>query len=270
MAHAPQIPNLLTSRANGPGRVRRGGFRGVGSGAEDGGEDPAAARARKDTIVQGTDTDANISRMSAVSVGYLDDPFAKEFATSNTQRRFPIINRGTFPSKNAHSPPLSPPNASSRPEPAYGIDIADHRVLQNQGPSSAHAPSTSSSKNSSTPPPPPGTRSSPSAPAPTPASSASHPSPTPPTSSTTSSTSPSTPPPKSPPSTTPPPSANSSATLYSIWRQIRNSMPRITISTPWICGRWIGSGCGDGVVVMEGGRGERANWDISTLRFQRC
>ena len=99
MAHAPQIPNLLTSRANGPGRVRRGGFRGVGSGAEDGGEDPAAARARKDKVVQGTDTDANVSRMSAVSVGYLDDPFAKDFATSNTQRRFPIINRGTFPSK---------------------------------------------------------------------------------------------------------------------------------------------------------------------------
>lgn len=107
MAHAPQIPNLLSSRANGPGRVRRGGFRGAGGGAEDGEEDPAAARARKDTIVQGTDTDANVSRMSAVSVGYLDDPFAKEFATSNTQRRFPIINRGTFPQKCQCSTPFT-------------------------------------------------------------------------------------------------------------------------------------------------------------------
>lgn len=96
MAHAPQIPNLLTSRASGPGRVRRGGFRGAGGGGENGTEDPAVARARKDKIVQGTDTDANISRMSAVSVGYLDDPFAKEFATANTQRRFPIINRGIY------------------------------------------------------------------------------------------------------------------------------------------------------------------------------
>jgi len=68
----------------------------VGGSGEDGEEDPEAATARKDKIVQGTDTDANVSRMSAVTVGYLDDPFAKEFATASTQRRFPIINRGTY------------------------------------------------------------------------------------------------------------------------------------------------------------------------------
>ncbi|MCJ1244896.1 hypothetical protein MMC30_002097 [Trapelia coarctata] len=96
MAHAPQIPNLLTSRAHTPGQVRRGGFRSAGVSGEDGEEDPEAARARKDKIVQGTDTDANVSRMSAVTVGYLDDPFAREFATASTQRRFPIINRGTY------------------------------------------------------------------------------------------------------------------------------------------------------------------------------
>ena len=95
MAHAPQIPHLLTSRAHAPGQVRRAGFRGVGGSVEHGEEDPEAARARKDKVVQGTDTDANVSRMSAVAVGYLDDPFAKEFATASTQRRFPIINRGT-------------------------------------------------------------------------------------------------------------------------------------------------------------------------------
>jgi [phosphatase 2A protein]-leucine-carboxy methyltransferase len=92
---APQIPNLLANRTNTPGRfmVRNRGGRGGSHGEVD--EDPEVVKARKDKIVQGTDTDANISRMSAVNAGYLHDPFAKEFATSSTQRRFPIINRGT-------------------------------------------------------------------------------------------------------------------------------------------------------------------------------
>ncbi|KAI9870501.1 MAG: hypothetical protein M1830_004150 [Pleopsidium flavum] len=37
----------------------------------------------------------DVSRMSAVDVGYLDDPFAKHFA-GEPRRRFPIINRGTY------------------------------------------------------------------------------------------------------------------------------------------------------------------------------
>lgn len=86
---APQIPNLDTLRnARGPGRGRgrgQGGSSGLGS---DGG------RAANDKIVQQTDQDASVSRLSAVDVGYLDDPFAKYFATGKEQRRFPIINRG--------------------------------------------------------------------------------------------------------------------------------------------------------------------------------
>lgn len=57
---------------------------------------------RKDDIVRGTDKDASVSRVSAVEVGYLEDPFAKLFLSSQRgggvagggTRRFPIINRG--------------------------------------------------------------------------------------------------------------------------------------------------------------------------------
>ena len=55
-------------------------------------------RASKDRIIQGTDQDASVSRLSAVEVGYLTDPFAKAFVPSENDRwvrRFPIINRGT-------------------------------------------------------------------------------------------------------------------------------------------------------------------------------
>lgn len=86
---APQIPNLNTLRnARGPGRGR-----GRGQGDLSGlnfEEDKGA----KDRIVQQTDQDASVSRLSAVEVGYLDDPFAKYFVSGEGQRRFPIINRG--------------------------------------------------------------------------------------------------------------------------------------------------------------------------------
>lgn len=89
---APQIPNLNTLRnARGPGRGRGRGQSltdiHIGRGSE---EDKLA----KDRIVQHTDQDASLSRLSAVEVGYLDDPFAKYFVSSEGQRRFPIINRG--------------------------------------------------------------------------------------------------------------------------------------------------------------------------------
>jgi [phosphatase 2A protein]-leucine-carboxy methyltransferase len=51
----------------------------------------------KDTIVQGTDNDASVSRLSAVELGYLDDPFARLLTAGeggSGTRRFPIINRG--------------------------------------------------------------------------------------------------------------------------------------------------------------------------------
>ena len=55
--------------------------------------------AAKDRIVQGTDNDASISRLSAVELGYLDDPFARVLTASNASltRRLPIINRGIAP-----------------------------------------------------------------------------------------------------------------------------------------------------------------------------
>lgn len=96
---AAHIPNLLTSRLPRlPGRGRAHGRWGGGlsNEEEEEEENPEITNARKDKIVQGTDVDANVSRMSAVEVGYLHDPYAKLFATPGGQRRFPIINRGPF------------------------------------------------------------------------------------------------------------------------------------------------------------------------------
>ena len=90
---APHIPNLLTSRnARGSG-VGRG--RGRGSHASSSETTAEERQQAKDRIIQATDGDASVSRLSAVEVGYLDDPFAKFFVAGNSaQRRFPIINRG--------------------------------------------------------------------------------------------------------------------------------------------------------------------------------
>ncbi|KAI4118456.1 MAG: hypothetical protein LQ345_001484 [Seirophora villosa] len=86
---APQIPNLNTLK-RGSGRPFGHGHGAPSSTSE---EDYAA----KDKIVQQTDQDASVSRLSAVELGYLDDPFAKLFVSGNgNQRRFPIINRGTY------------------------------------------------------------------------------------------------------------------------------------------------------------------------------
>ena len=82
---APQIPNLLNSLRNSRTSRGRGGrvLHGPGSSA--------------DVVIQQTDDDAAGSRMSAVEVGYLDDPYAR-FMTKPGQntRRMPIINRGTY------------------------------------------------------------------------------------------------------------------------------------------------------------------------------
>ncbi|KAI9737385.1 MAG: carboxy methyl transferase for protein phosphatase 2A [Cirrosporium novae-zelandiae] len=88
---APQIPNLNT--------LRRGGGQGRGrvrGGPSITGHNRGLSQNAKDEIVQKTDDDAALSRMSAVEVGYLDDPFARYFAAGYAQRRFPIINRGTY------------------------------------------------------------------------------------------------------------------------------------------------------------------------------
>lgn len=103
---APSIPNLLTLKKN--GKSATGAGRGAGRGRSTPLRDPLADsdaeastnsenlnRKQNDAIVQSTDTDANISRLSAVHAGYLQDPFAKDFTPQGeVPRRFPIINRG--------------------------------------------------------------------------------------------------------------------------------------------------------------------------------
>lgn len=85
--HIPNINTLCNSRLNGPGRGR--GLAGSSIGAVS-----YQDKAAKDKVIQQTDQDASVSRLSAVEVGYLDDSFAAIFAPSQSQRRFPIINRG--------------------------------------------------------------------------------------------------------------------------------------------------------------------------------
>ncbi|KAL4750685.1 leucine carboxyl methyltransferase 1 [Aspergillus terricola var. indicus] len=84
---APQIPNLNTLRRGGG----RGRFRARG------GHDSSSSSGHKDRVVQGTDNDASVSRLSAVELGYLEDPFARALTPMGQEmRRLPIINRGTY------------------------------------------------------------------------------------------------------------------------------------------------------------------------------
>ncbi|KAI0406845.1 leucine carboxyl methyltransferase [Xylaria palmicola] len=91
---APSIPNLLTLRGS------RGGSGARARGLGRGGARRSAAAApmpSHDAVIQGTDTDAAVSRMSAVDLGYLDDPCARFFVQAPAaMRRLPIINRGTY------------------------------------------------------------------------------------------------------------------------------------------------------------------------------
>ena len=83
---ASQIPNLNT--------LRRGRIRGPGANPPVG-DGHATRHSVKDRVVQGTDVDASVSRLSAVELGYLDDPYAANLTPpESATRRFPIINRG--------------------------------------------------------------------------------------------------------------------------------------------------------------------------------
>ncbi|APA06206.1 hypothetical protein SS1G_01313 [Sclerotinia sclerotiorum 1980 UF-70] len=87
---AQQIPNLLSLRGGTRSRGRGQGLR-----------DPLNPHSevssnRRDNAIQGTDTDAAVSRLSAVNLGYLEDPFARYFVNGSGTRRLPIINRGTY------------------------------------------------------------------------------------------------------------------------------------------------------------------------------
>ena len=89
---APQIPNLNTLRRGG-GRGRLRGRGGTGTGNDGHG----SLSSGKDRVVQGTDNDASVSRLSAVNLGYLDDPFARALTPLGLEtRRLPIINRGVY------------------------------------------------------------------------------------------------------------------------------------------------------------------------------
>lgn len=107
---APTIPNLLTLRKKNAGATG-GAVRARSQALRDPMAEPEVSaapdveinRAQNDAIVQSTDTDANISRLSAVQAGYLSDPFAQDFAPpGEIARRFPIINRGVPSSIVAH------------------------------------------------------------------------------------------------------------------------------------------------------------------------
>jgi|SRR5947207_44626 len=86
-----QIPDLNTlRRGGGRSRLRGRGDYDITSRLE--------SPTTKDKIVQGTDTDASVSRLSAVEIGYLSDPFASVLTTNGQgTRRYPLINRGILP-----------------------------------------------------------------------------------------------------------------------------------------------------------------------------
>ncbi|RQM07847.1 hypothetical protein DH86_00000719, partial [Scytalidium sp. 3C] len=70
---------------------------GRGRGRGRGGRTPQAGSAAKsDETIQATDTDAAVSRLSAVTLGYIDDRYAEYFVNGPRTRRLPIINRGTY------------------------------------------------------------------------------------------------------------------------------------------------------------------------------
>lgn len=93
------IPNLNTLRTGRGGLRLRGGRRG-GRGISSFGDDASTEQdnSSKDRIIQQTDYDASTSRLSALELGYLVDPYAKAFLKPGEQipRRYPIINRGTY------------------------------------------------------------------------------------------------------------------------------------------------------------------------------
>ncbi|GAB1319078.1 carboxy methyl transferase for protein phosphatase 2A [Madurella fahalii] len=98
---APSIPNLLSLRGGASGRGRGRGRGGPGRSGVPASGPGSGSGASHDATIQGTDTDAAISRLSAVELGYLSDPFARLFVqgpplSHGVGRRLPIINRGTY------------------------------------------------------------------------------------------------------------------------------------------------------------------------------
>ncbi|KAI4715876.1 leucine carboxyl methyltransferase [Aureobasidium sp. EXF-10727] len=88
---APSIPNLNSLR--GRTGLRRGRGRGRPTDPDAPEEDAQDAR---DKIIRQTDGDASNSRLSAVTLGYLNDEYATCFLQGQIPRRYPLINRGTY------------------------------------------------------------------------------------------------------------------------------------------------------------------------------
>ncbi|CAD0083202.1 unnamed protein product [Aureobasidium vineae] len=88
---APSIPNLNSLR--GRTGLRRGRGRGRPTDPDAPEEDVQDAR---DKIIRQTDGDASNSRLSAVTLGYLNDEYATCFLQGQIPRRYPLINRGTY------------------------------------------------------------------------------------------------------------------------------------------------------------------------------
>lgn len=131
---ASQIPNLNTlRRGGGRGRLRgRGGLAGDGSSSSS-----TASRGGKDRVVQGTDHDASVSRLSAVGLGYLEDPFARALTPPDLEtRRLPIINRGL----------THPPNHSLY-SPTNAINTPSKQAHTSAPPQSTNSSTDSSPKN---------------------------------------------------------------------------------------------------------------------------
>lgn len=92
---ASQIPNLLASRGGPRSRGGRGRGRGTSTNPTDHGAPSTGVQQRRDLAIVSTDTDAAVSRLSAVDLGYMNDPFAPYFVNGTGIRRLPIINRGS-------------------------------------------------------------------------------------------------------------------------------------------------------------------------------
>ncbi|KAG9248508.1 S-adenosyl-L-methionine-dependent methyltransferase [Calycina marina] len=92
------IPNLLTGlRGGSRGRGRGRGQANIPGFSDASSINPATRFPRSEQAIRATDTDAAVSRLSAVCAGYLEDPFAEHFVeAASATRRLPIINRGTY------------------------------------------------------------------------------------------------------------------------------------------------------------------------------
>jgi [phosphatase 2A protein]-leucine-carboxy methyltransferase len=98
MASIPNLNTLRTGRRGPRLRGRRGGPSSTAHDEEQLALNEQDLEASRNAIVQQTDHDASSSRMSAISTGYLTDPYAEAFYPSGQPiaKRYPIINRGTY------------------------------------------------------------------------------------------------------------------------------------------------------------------------------